>query len=101
MLELVWAAVAKLGVQPGGVVPPDPFQGRQFELFDGPPGPAAVDQLGFVETVDRLSQRVVVGVSDGSDRGSCAGIGQSFGVAQRDELAVRKVPSEAVITSTK
>jgi len=28
-----------------------------------------LDQFGFVESVDRFGQRVVVGVADGPDRG--------------------------------
>jgi hypothetical protein len=40
----------------------DPFGSSQLDLFDGPPRSAWSDQLGFVQTVDRLGQRVVIGL---------------------------------------
>ena len=47
----------------------DPFGSSQLDLFDGPLRSAWSDQLGFVQTVDRLGQRVVIGAADRSDRG--------------------------------
>ena len=46
-----------------------------------------MDELGFVEAVDGLSQGVVVAVSDGSDRGLDSGGDQRIGVGQRDVVA--------------
>ncbi len=46
-----------------------------------------VDGLGFVETVDRLGERVVVAVADPADRWLDAGLGQTLGVFDRDVLA--------------
>ena len=37
----------------------DPFGSSQLDLFDGPLRSAWSDQLGFVQTVDCLGQRVV------------------------------------------
>jgi hypothetical protein len=43
--------------------PVDPFGSSQLDLFDGPPRSARSDQLGFAQTVDRLGQRVVIGLT--------------------------------------
>jgi hypothetical protein len=46
-----------------------------------------MDELGLVEAVDRLSEGVVIGVSDAADRGLDAGLGQALGVFDRYVLA--------------
>lgn len=46
-----------------------------------------MDGLGFVEAVDRLGQRVVVGIADRADRGFDPGLGQALGVFDRHVLA--------------
>ena len=49
-------------MQAAGVVPVDPAEGGQFDVFDRLPRPAAggpVDQLGFVVAVDRLGEGVI------------------------------------------
>jgi hypothetical protein len=38
----------------------DPFGGGQLDFLDGAPGHAGLDQLGLVQTVDRLGQRIVL-----------------------------------------
>ena len=38
-------------------------------------------QLGLVEPVDGLGERVVVAVADGADRRAGADLGEAFGVA--------------------
>src|SRR5262245_18100096 len=40
--------------------PVHPFGGGQFDLLDGAPWLAGLDQFGLVQAVDRLGQRVVV-----------------------------------------
>lgn len=65
----------------------DPVQGGDLDGSRCGPGAVSVDELGFVEAVDGLSQGVVVAVSDGSDRGLDSGGGQRIGVGQRDVVA--------------
>jgi anionic cell wall polymer biosynthesis LytR-Cps2A-Psr (LCP) family protein len=45
-----------------------------------------VDDLGFVEAIDRLGEGVVVRVADTADRGLEARFGKALGVADRDVL---------------
>jgi hypothetical protein len=45
-----------------------------------------VDHFGFVEPVDRFSERVVVAVADAADRRHQAGLGKPLGVLDRDIL---------------
>jgi len=40
-----WGSVVKLGVEALVIEPPDPFQSCQFDLFNGPPGAAFLDQF--------------------------------------------------------
>ncbi len=49
------------------VVPPDPFERGEFDCFDAVPGLATMDQFGFVEVVDCLSEGIVVGVAAAAD----------------------------------
>jgi hypothetical protein len=68
VLELdVWDVAAVLE-QAAGVEPVDPFGGGVFDLVDVVPGAEVSDDLGLVEAVDGLGQRVVVGRADRSDR---------------------------------
>jgi hypothetical protein len=55
--------VAAVFVEAAVVKPVDPFGGGQLDLLDGAPGLARFDQLGFVEAVDGLGQRVVIGLT--------------------------------------
>jgi hypothetical protein len=63
-----WDVPAVL-VEAAVVEPVDPFRGGQFDCFNGPPGLAWFDQLGLIQAVDRLGQRVVTGAADRADRG--------------------------------
>jgi hypothetical protein len=56
-------------VEPAVVPPVDPFGRLDLEVVDGAPWTMATDELGLVEAVDGLGQRVVVTVSFGADRG--------------------------------
>jgi hypothetical protein len=46
-----------------------------------------MDDLGFLETVDRLCQSVVIPVADTADRWFDPGFGKPFGVTDREILA--------------
>ena len=63
-----------------------PGQGGQLDLVGGVPGAAGADQLGLVQAVDRLGQRVVVAVASGADRADRAGLGEPLGVADAQVL---------------
>ena len=75
----------------------DPFGSSQLDLFDGPPRSAWSDQLGFVQTVDRLGQRVVIGAADRADRGLDPGFGETFaepdGRVLRSPIGVKPDPA--------
>jgi hypothetical protein len=45
-----------------------------------------VDQLGFVEAVDRFGERVVIAIADAADRRLNAGFGQAFSILDCDVL---------------
>lgn len=51
------------------VGPVHPFGCRLFGGLDAAPRPAAVDDLGLEEPVDRLGQRVVVAVAETAHQG--------------------------------
>ena len=59
-LELHRRHVVEVAVQPVVVVPVDPTEGGELHVVDGSPRPLArpADELGLVEGVDRLGQRV-------------------------------------------
>ncbi len=69
------------------VEPVDSFEGGILDGLEGAPRPAPVDDLGLVEPVDGLCQRIVIAVADAADRGLDAGLGQALGVLDRDVLA--------------
>src|SRR3974390_2748764 len=82
-----WWDVADGRVQPCGVPPVNPGQGGQLDVLDSPPWTLEGDQLGLVETEDRLGQGVVVGVAPRADRGGRSDLGEAFGVADGQVLA--------------
>jgi hypothetical protein len=90
--------IAAVLVEAVVVEPVDPFGGGQFDFFDGAPGLAGFDQLGLVEAVDRLGQRVVVGASDCADTGLDAGLGKALGEPDRGVL---RTPVSVWTTSLK
>jgi hypothetical protein len=73
-----------------GVVPVHPSERRELNVRDGLPrlaflrGP--VDQLGLVEPVHGLGERVVVAVTDRTDGGKGADLSESFAVTDAREL---------------
>jgi hypothetical protein len=60
-------SVPDRGVQPAVVEPADVLDGRELELRVGAPH-AVGDQLGLVGVHERFAERVVVAVSDATDR---------------------------------
>src|SRR5579863_1133046 len=72
--------------QPAIIEPVDPFQGGELDRLDVAPGAAPVDDLGFVKTIDRLGEGVVVAVADAADRRLQPGFDQPFGVFDRNVL---------------
>jgi len=81
--------VAERAVEPRGVEPGDPPERGQLDVVDGAPRALLADQLGLVERVDGLGQRVVVAVADRADRGQRAELGQPLAVPNRRELTAR------------
>src|SRR5690606_27350308 len=59
------------------VKPRYPFEGGQFHGCLGLPGHSSVNQLRFVQTVDVLNQRVVIGTSGAADRWADTGFAQA------------------------
>src|SRR3954468_14808544 len=84
--RLGWRHVPDRLEQAAVVEPVDPFERGELHRLEGPPGTAPVDHLGLVEAVDGLREGVVKAVADAADRGLNAGLGQPFGVADRDVL---------------
>jgi len=71
VLEFGRGDVVEVAVDPLGVIPMDPAQGSEFDVFDAAPRALirSVDQLGFVETVDRFGECVVIRLSGQSRLG--------------------------------
>jgi hypothetical protein len=55
----------------------DPFQRGEFHRFLGFPWSSSMDQLGFVEAVDGLGERVVIAVALTAYGRFNAGLGQT------------------------
>jgi hypothetical protein len=68
------------------VEPVNPFERGVLDSFEAAPGSAPVDHLGFLESVDRLGQSVVVAVADTADRRPDAGLGETLGVLDKHIL---------------
>ena len=72
--------------EPSVIEPVDPFEGGELDGLEVAPGSAPMDDLGLVEAVDRLGERVVVGIADAADRGHEAGLRQPLSVFDRHVL---------------
>src|SRR4051812_10995734 len=77
--------------EPPVVEPVHPFQRRELDGFERPPRPTSMDDLSFVETIDRLGESIVVIVADAADRRLNAGFRQALGVLNRDVLGIQVV----------
>ncbi len=63
------------------IKPIDPAERRHFQILHVAPWTLAMGQFGFVETVYRLREGVVIGVSHAADRWLDASFGQTLGIA--------------------
>ena len=61
--------------------PVHPFQCGELDSFEVLPWSSAMDDFGFVETVDRFGESIVVAVANTSDGRLDASFCQSLGVA--------------------
>jgi hypothetical protein len=86
VLELDRRDVAAGAVQPAVVEPIHPLQRRQLDVVEAPPGTAAADEFGLVETDQGLCGGVVVGVALAAHRPDGAGDVQALGVADGQVL---------------
>ena len=59
----------------------DPAECRHFQVLHVAPRSLAMDQFGFVETVYRLGEGVVIRVTDTADRRFDASLSQTLGVS--------------------
>ena len=80
-MGLCWRDVSDGAKQAPVVEPVDPAEGGQFQILHVAPWALAVNQLGFVETIDRFSEGVVVAVTDAADRWLNASFSQTIGVS--------------------
>jgi hypothetical protein len=71
---------------PAVVEPVDPLERRELDFLDVAPRAIRADQLGLVEAVDRLGERVVVRVADAADRSLDPRIIEALGVANAEVL---------------
>src|SRR5262249_29159595 len=73
--------------EPATVIEPvHPLKRREFDGFEMPPRPCALNHLRLEQTDDRFSERVIVRVPATADRGRDARIAESIGVAHRQIL---------------
>ena len=73
---------------PPVIEPAYPFQRRELHGLERAPWATPMDDLGFVEAVDRLGESIVVGIADAADGRLDAGLRQALGVFDRDVLAL-------------
>jgi hypothetical protein len=66
--RLGWRNVSDRLQQAVVVEPVDPFERGELDSFEGSPRPTLMDDLGLVETADRLGQSIVIAVADAADR---------------------------------
>lgn len=97
-LSFRWRNVAD-GLEQGVLIEPgDPLQRCQLHRLGAFPGATAMDQLRFVESVDRLGQGVVVAVALAADRRFDARLGESLGVADGHVLGGFNRSSQHLLT---
>jgi hypothetical protein len=73
--------------KPAIVEPVYPLEGCELDSFEVAPRPSSVNDLGFVEAIDRLGQRVVVRVADAAYGRFDPGFSETLGVLDRNILA--------------
>jgi hypothetical protein len=70
-----------LAVQSSVVVPVDVLRDGDLEIVDTSPGALVPHQFGFEQRVECLGHGVVVGITDGPDRGHGLRLGEALGIA--------------------
>jgi len=102
LLGFGWRNVADGPKKPSMVEPVHPFECCELNGFEVAPLSSAMDDLGLVEAVDRFGQRIVVAVTDTSDGGLDACLGQSLGIFDREVLdaAIAVVDETAAMNGT-
>jgi hypothetical protein len=73
--------------KPPAVEPVYSFQRRELHGLERAPWATPMDDLGFVDAIDRLGESIVIAVADAADGWLDAGLGQALGVFDRDVLA--------------
>lgn len=90
VLELNGWQLPNGGVDAVVIVPVDPTQRGELNVLERLPRASltcgASDEFGLVVAVHRLSQRIVVAVTDRADRGHRVDLGQAFAVANGSKL---------------
>src|SRR6478609_8585104 len=76
VLQFCWRNVSAVLVEPSVIEPIDPFGGGILDLLDGPPRAPVFDQLGLVQTVDRLGERIIERIPNATNRSRDASLGQ-------------------------
>jgi hypothetical protein len=76
ILQFCWRNVSAVLVEPSVIEPIDPFGGGILDLLDGPPRAPVFDQLGLVQTVDRLGERIIERIPNAANRSRDASLGQ-------------------------
>src|SRR5271169_1857777 len=86
------------GVQALGVIPVNPFQGREHDVIGPAPRPFSLDELFLVEAVQRLGRRIIIRISLAPDRPDRADLAEPLGIADRGILnsAIRMMDQLAV-----
>lgn len=74
LLCFVRGDVPNGAVQPGVVIPVDPFEGFPLDLADGFPGAEELDGLGLEEAHDAFGEGIVIGIPDAADRSVDTGL---------------------------
>ena len=105
LLELGGPDVAEVAVEALRVVPVDPAEGGEFEVLDRRSSTVRVGRVrGRVRTCSsrsrsQLSERVILAVADGPDRGCGADLGEAFPVADRGELTTGMAVATQVVVA--
>src|SRR5690606_18708091 len=68
------------------VEPIDPFQCSELDVLNVAPGTATMNDLGLVQSVDRLSQGAIVGVASAADRRLDAAFSEPLAITNRQVL---------------
>ena len=88
LFSLCWRDVSDGAQQAPVVEPIDPAEGGHFQILHVAPRTLTMNELGFVEPVDRFSQGVVIRIPDAADRWFNACFGQTLGIANGQILPV-------------